>query len=315
MDFEKVVIVTQKTWLDQLIEEHNTKEQAKFYIEHMGGSFEDYFNSHYVYYNSLRHLKSVIPHQVKFQVVEKGFLPNFLFNPNDLIIVLGRDGLVINTAKYLENQIIVGVNPDPSRIDGVLLPFEVKDVEKQFKNLINNNEQITNVSMSKAEISTHQSIIGVNDLFIGHRSHQSARYQITIKGMTESHSSSGIIVSTGIGSTGWMRSILTGAMGIAGKLYDLEEFSEDGEFDVTSFKYPWNSNSLFFMVREPYPSKITGTQLVFGEIKQNEKLIVESNMSNGVIFSDGIEVDYLDFNSGVIAEIGIAKEKIHLLVN
>lgn len=35
---------------------------------------------------------------------------------------------------------------------------------------------------------------------------------------------------------------------------------------------------------------------------------------NGVIFSDGIENDYLDFNFGSIARIGIAKEKVNLVV-
>jgi hypothetical protein len=35
--------------------------------------------------------------------------------------------------------------------------------------------------------------------------------------------------------------------------------------------------------------------------------------SNGLIFSDGIEADFLNFNSGLIAEIGIAKQKAMII--
>jgi len=35
---------------------------------------------------------------------------------------------------------------------------------------------------------------------------------------------------------------------------------------------------------------------------------------NGVIFSDGIEEDYVQFNSGTIARIGVAEKKANLIV-
>lgn len=44
-------------------------------------------------------------------------------------------------------------------------------------------------------------------------------------------------------------------------------------------------------------------------------LVVESLMPmNGIIFSDGIEADFLKFNAGNIATIGIAKEKANLVM-
>ena len=36
-----------------------------------------------------------------------------------------RTGLVVNTAKYLDGQPLVAFNPDPARMDGVLIPFPV----------------------------------------------------------------------------------------------------------------------------------------------------------------------------------------------
>ena len=50
--------------------------------------------------------------------------------------------------------------------------------------------------------------------------------------------------------------------------------------------------------------------LVFGRVTTEIPLILESRMAeNGVIFSDGIEKDFLEFNSGTQAVIGVAERK------
>ncbi len=65
-----------------------------------------------------------------------------------------------------------------------------------------------------------------------------------------------------------------------------------------------------YTVREPFPTKVTGASLVFGRVTSETPLILESRMAeNGVIFSDGIENDFLEFNSGTQAVIGIAERK------
>ncbi len=71
---------------------------------------------------------------------------------------------------------------------------------------------------------------------------------------------------------------------------------------------------LWFTVREPFVSKTSQATLVFGQIASNQHLIITSQMpENGVIFSDGIENDYLAFNSGSIATVGLAERKAHLI--
>jgi hypothetical protein len=72
---------------------------------------------------------------------------------------------------------------------------------------------------------------------------------------------------------------------------------------------------LYFSVREPFTSKMSQATLVFGKIGASQKLVLHSHMpENGVIFSDGIEADYLNFNSGAIAAIGLASRKAHLVI-
>ncbi|MHA1212882.1 MAG: sugar kinase [Candidatus Heimdallarchaeota archaeon] len=309
---DKIVIVTKKTWLEELIERFNTKTQAKFYIEHMGGSFEDYETAHKQYYLSLEKLKKSIPTEYKFQIIEKSFLPNFLFGTRDLIVVIGQDGLVINTSKYLDGQLIIGVNPDPARFDGVMLPFSIESFPKALKQVVEDKCQIVQVSMAVATLNNNQQLYGVNDLFIGHKSHGSARYKISHKGVSEFQSSSGLIVSTGAGSSAWHRSIVTGAIAITNKFRSYDAYITPPRED--EYRFPWNANYLKFSVREPFISKTSSANIVYDTLYDGDELIIESNMpENGVIFSDGIEKDFMEFNSGTIATIKVADKKVNLV--
>ena len=68
--------------------------------------------------------------------VDRDFLPNFDFGRCLAVVVIGQDGLVANAAKYVGDLPIIGVNPDPTRNDGVLLPFEVRDARKVVRRAI-----------------------------------------------------------------------------------------------------------------------------------------------------------------------------------
>src|SRR5215472_7421301 len=119
--YEKIVVITRKTRLEELVERFNTREQAKFYIEHMGLNFADYDGEHATYGAAVGRLRRELDGLAKLQVIERGFLPNFIFTPQDLVVTIGQDGLVVNAAKYLHGQPVVAVNPDPARYDGILL--------------------------------------------------------------------------------------------------------------------------------------------------------------------------------------------------
>lgn len=151
-----------------------------------------------------------------------------------------------------------------------------------------------------------QRLIAFNDLFIGANSHVSARYQITYNNKSEEQSSSGIIVSTQAGATGWLSSVCNMSFGI-------HNFIEK-----TNAKKKYvnlKDNQLMFAVREPFASKKTQVEIAAGIITGKSKLIIQSFMpNNGLIFSDGIETDFLNFNSGAIATIGIANEKANLVL-
>jgi NAD kinase len=326
----KIVLVTRPTRLAELVIRFNTVSQARFYLEHQGADFTDYLREDETYHRALRETQAALAQVGRVQTVDRGFLPNFVFAADDTIVTLGQDGLVANTLKYLDGQPVVGVNPDPERWDGRLLPFRVGDLAKAMPEVVLRKRPTRSVTMAKVALNNGQSILGVNDIFIGPKTHGSARYLIRSGDASETQSSSGVIVSTGMGSTGWLKSLLTGAAAItqsAGSILARQAAGEllapggpptKGSARVrlnVKTEFAWDANYLFYTVREPFPTRTTGASLVFGRVTPEAPLILESQMAeNGVIFSDGIERDFLEFNSGTRAVVGIAERKGVLVV-
>lgn len=293
----RFILVTRKTRLQELIERFNTWPQAKFYLEHNQVDARDYLEEHDLYTKRINDAEVLLRSLGLFQKLERSFLPSYQFGNDDIVVVIGQDGLVANTLKYLNGQQVIGINPDPDRWDGKLLPFEMGDLETVVGKTAKGDGDRKTVTFAEASTNLGQRMLAVNDLFIGPKSHTSARYQIEWGEQTEMHSSSGIIVSTGFGSTGWFQSILAGAMGVAGL----------GSHPMSS-GFAWDEKKLQFAVREPFPSQTTGVSLIFGEVSRTRTLKLESHMPEyGVIFSDGIEADAIPFNSGCIAEIKVSE--------
>ncbi len=306
MSIEYAIIVKNQTRLESLIQRFNTKSQAKFYIESLGGNFADYELEHEIFYASLNSLQSQLSKLIKYKIVDRTYVPSFIFSEKNLIVVIGQDGLVANTAKYANNVPIVAVNPDKQRYDGVLLPFDSTDFIQGIEQVMANDYACEKMQFAEAKLNDGQRLLAFNDLFIGPSSHISARYKISFQEQSEEHSSSGLIVSTKAGSTGWLSSVFNMAYGVTGLF----------EKDLKPKRLRLKHNELVFAVREPFQSQVTQTQIVAGIIKNQHKLTIESLMPNsGIIFSDGIEADFLRFNSGSIARIGIAKETAKIVLN
>lgn len=304
----KIVIVTRKTRLTELVNKYNTLEQAKFYIEHLGADFSDYALEDENYRKAVETVKSIAEKYARIQEVDRTFFPNMILGREDIIIAVGQDGLVANVMKYLKGHPLIGINPDVKRWDGVLLPFEPGDLARILPAVIKGSYQRKAVTIARASTKDGQEMLAVNDLFIGQRTHTSAQYHICWNGQEENQSSSGIIVSTGLGATGWYKSIMTEAKRIAEIL----------GWEGISYKdnpIGWSDDNLTFVVREPYKSRSTQADIVYGKLGREDTLRIVSKMAvNGILFSDGMESDAIEFNAGSEIEIGIADRKGNLVV-
>lgn len=301
----KLILVTRKTRLQELIVRYNTADQARFYIEHQGLDFTDFEQEDARYHTVVNQIYRMLDGIGSVQTLDRVYLPNYLFSKEDILIVVGQDGLVVNAMKYLDGQPLIGVNPDSKRWDGVLLPFDENGLDKVVTDVIMKRRDSKSITLARVDLNDGQQLYAVNDFFIGKRTHVSARYQLCYNNQEERQSSSGIIVSTGLGSTGWLKSVFAGAAGIIGV--------HNGRARDSAF--PWDADYLFFSVREPYPSNWTQAGLVSGRIDHNHAFRIISQMAdNGVIFSDGIEEDCLVFNAGTEATVCVADRKAALIV-
>ncbi|MBQ6380066.1 MAG: sugar kinase [Clostridia bacterium] len=305
---QRIVLVTQKTRLENLVYRYNTIEQVKFYLECRSGDFEEYRTEHETYREALNSVVQSLERFGRVQCLDREYISSFLFGEDDLVVALGRDGLVANVLKYLERQKLIGVNSDPRRWDGYLVPFTVSEVPLIAQETLKNLRKTQIVTLAQATLNDGQSLCGVNDIFIGQKSHVSARYELRFAQQKELQCSSGIIVSTGLGKTGWLKSVLAGAggvdryFGLQGAPQLPQEFQRDSAY-------------LYYAVREPYASTSTGDTLVFGKVDAAHPLQITSHMAeNGVIFSDGVEEDYLQFNAGSVATVAVAEKQGHLVV-
>jgi NAD kinase len=304
----KVVLITRKTRLEDLIAKYLTPAQARFYVEHLGADFSDYQREHDIYLDARHKTVQALEQWGRYQIIERSFLTNFIFGPSDIVMALGQDGVVANTMKYLDGHPLIGLNPDAQRYDGTLLPFVARDLAALLPEVAADKRASKAVTMAKASLANGQVLYAVNDLFVGARTHTSAIYEIAAGEQKETQSSSGLIVSTGLGSTAWFKSIVTGSLAIAGA------FGSHGE-TATYAPQAWDCNELRFAVREPFPSRTSQVSLVYGRLEKSETLRLRSLMpENGVIFSDGIEADRLDFNSGTEARITVAERRGRLIV-
>ena len=290
----RVVIVTRETDYERLLARHATREAIRFHLASRGQTLDAVDASHEALTQAVRTLRAELPRAWRQAAVRRAELDRFLFEPGDLIAAVGQDGLIANVAKYLNGQPVLGVNPDPATIDGVLARISPQAAADVLGAVSTGHANLEARTMVEAQLDTGARLLALNEIFIGHRSHQSALYQISHGGASEKQSSSGLIVSSGTGTTGWARSI----MQATGREIALE---------------PCSPVAAYF-VREAWPSRATGTTLTSGQLHSKAPLEITSRMDGGVVFADGIEKDFISFDWGTRVTAGPANHRLSLVV-
>lgn len=293
----RAVLVRRPTDYELLLATHATRGQAEFFLSSRGQSIDTVEREHEVVNKAIAAVLGAIPSRWRRAGIDRSELGRFLFEPDDVVIAVGQDGLVANVAKYLTGQLVIGVNPLPERYDGPLARHTPVNAAGLMASIeARRVVEVHERTMVRATLDDGQKLLALNEVFIGHRSHQSARYDIRLADKNERQSSSGIIACTGTGATGWGCSI---------------HRAYGSPLPLLKPADP----SICFFVREAWLSKATGTSLTFGRCEQQEPLVVRSEMNQGgVIFGDGIEDDYLTFDWGKVAEVRVADQRLRLAV-
>jgi hypothetical protein len=291
----RAVIVHRATELTELVARHGTRQQAGFFLAGRGRDLAELDARHQAQQEALATVSAAIPLDWRRAVAERNDLDRFGFGPEDVVIAVGQDGLVANVAKYLDGQPVIGVNPDPDRHPGVLVPHSPVAADDLLRDVAAGRERLEARTMAGAALDDGQTLLALNELFVGHRSHQSARYTLSLGSQAERQSSSGVIVTTGTGATGWAASIVR------------------QRAQPVALPAPADP-SLAFFVREAWPSPATGTELTEGTFAPPASVTITCELGDGgVVFADGIESDRLELGWGQAVTIGTAERRLMLV--
>lgn len=285
----RAVVVHRATELTELVARHGTRQQAGFFLSSRGRDLAELDARHQAQQEALATVSASIPLDWRRTVAERNDLDRFVFGPEDLVIAVGQDGLVANVAKYLDGQPVIGINPEPGRNPGVLVPHEPAAVPELLR-----SSTVEERTMVAASTDDGQTLLALNEVYVGHRSHQSARYRLASpEGLEERQSSSGLLVGTGTGSTGWCRSA----------------WQERG----SGLRLPLaTERELCWFVREAWPSPATSTSCTEGLLSLEDRLTVTAE-ADLVVFGDGIESDTLTITWGQRLDIAVAETRLRLM--
>jgi len=290
----RVVIVTRRTELEELLARHSTRGQAAFFLSTRGRSIDELEARHDAQQQALARVSSAIPLDWRQGSVERGDLDRFLFAAGDVVVVVGQDGLVANVAKHLDGQAVIGVDAEPGRNPAVLVTHRPSAVAGILAHL--DERPALRRSLVEAVTDDGQRLLALNEIYLGQPGQQTARYRVTPPGgAAERQASSGLLVGSGTGATGWCRSVW---------------LERGGPVELPA---P-DEQALTWFVREAWPSPVTGTSHTCGRLAREEELAIESESDRLVVFGDGLETDALTVTWGQRVLVRLASTTLrHIL--
>ncbi|WNF30713.1 hypothetical protein RI138_29965 [Streptomyces sp. C11-1] len=293
----RAVLVHRRTEYEELLARHGTHGQAAFFLTSRGRAIDEVVRRHERTRQALRDVAAAVPLTWRSTRVERADLDRFLFAPEDVVVVVGQDGLVANTAKYLCGQPVVGIDTDPGRNPGVLVRHRCADAAALLRAATAAGGRAEELTMVEAVADDTQRLVALNEIYVGPPGHQTARYRLGPDGGAapgEAQASSGVLVGTGTGATGWLHSL----------------WLERGS--TLTLPAPGEPRLLWF-VREAWPSPATGTSKVAGELGRGQGLRLTVESDRITVFGDGMESDALELTWGQSVRLGIAGTSLRLV--
>ncbi|MEU8991399.1 hypothetical protein AB0C98_34245 [Streptomyces sp. NPDC048558] len=293
----RVVLVHRTTEYEELVARHGTHGQAAFFLASRGRAIAEVAERHHRTRRALADVTSAIPLTWRQSRVERADLDRFLFAPEDVVVVVGQDGLVANVAKYLAGQPVLGIDSDPGRNPGVLVRHRPENAGPLLAAAQSARGTFDELTMVEAVADDTQRLVALNEIYLGAVGHQTARYRLGLEddgGVVEAQASSGVLIGTGTGATGWIRSVWQ---------------ERGGQLRLPS---PTEERLLWY-VREAWPSPATGTSRVAGELAAAARLHLTVESERLVAFGDGMETDAVELTWGQTVRVGVCRERLRLV--
>jgi hypothetical protein len=289
----KVLIVTKESKYEY--------ERAKFNLSHdeilrkysgEKANVEAILKSHDAQVASRQELRKLLPDSPVISLSSPD-LRNIV-NRYDTVIAFGGDNSFSYVSHFLDSIPIMGINSDPSRSVGALCAWDARRLDETIRSLQEGKFEIEEWTRLTAQLNGTTLSPATSEYFFGEdRRKDMSRHLMVYRGTEIETKGSGVIVSTGAGSTGW---------------YD----------SAIRFLHPNGKNFLkteekaAFVVTEPYRFRADPRHVYEGEILPDEEIVLHSlNDGSGYATSDCWE-EY-DFFRGKRAAVKISEEPLRVI--
>jgi len=285
MKIQKVLLSTKKTALEHF------KEKSDFLEELLSPEdLKDVREAHNEHYRTLNKIKSVLTEKgIEF---ERSYMPYSEyedFKGKDLVICIGGDGTILNSAHYVNDKTPVLTVRSDKRSVGALCEIDAEEFEAALEKILNDDFSLEEWTRIEGTLGDKK-LTALNEIYVGvGHSVGMARYELTHNGKTEFQKSSGVVISTGTGSTGWYVHV-PGA----------------------DEKFPKDSKELKYIVRD---AEGNGYELMKGTIRPGDSFYIKSKMNvDGCVSIDGdFEKRMFEFDKGDVIELHVAETPIYVV--
>jgi NAD kinase len=286
MKIHKVLLSTKKTALEHFKEQSDTYERELPAVE-----VEELRKNHAEHYASLNKIRDVLAkYNIQFDRTYMPYSEYEDFKGKDLIISVGGDGTVLNTSHYTLDETPVLIVKSTKGSTGELCEIDADNFENALEKILTGNFKIEKWTRAEGCFGKRK-IFALNEIYVGTRFNPSmARYELAHKDKSELQMSSGVVVTTGTGSTGWYANI-----------------------PVIGKAFPKDAKELRFCVREP---KVAATYaMLHGVLLPGEILRIRSKMNiDGCISFDGdVGKRLYPFRIGDVLEVQISDKPLYVI--
>jgi NAD kinase len=299
---DSIVVVAKRSRFERESQNLNLSEEALLArYDAIGESGSRLFGSHVRQREALQICKRELSDE---QVVRVEDLAKRLASGKvHAVIALGGDDFLKLASQFVKDTPVLGVNSDPSFSHGVLLSTHIDQIQQVICALESGHYRIEPWARIQLTIDGHELSPALNDVVLGKRDfRQMSRHELEFRGERIIQRSSGILVASGAGSTGWFSS--------AGLYLGREDRS-----------FPREAPYLRFELREPQVRIATedGIRSVSlpphteGTLLPGESLRITSlNDDDGIASRDSI--DTIPFQRGAVAEISLSSTPLNMII-
>jgi NAD+ kinase len=206
----------------------------------------------------------------------------------NVIVTVGGDGTFLEAARGVRHQALLGVNSDPTWSVGRFCSANAENFGDTFKSYLDGKIPLQKLHRFCVKVRG-QSVEVLNDILVCHHNPAAmSRYYLSVNGRKEEQKSSGIWVSTAVGSSGAIKS-------------------------AGGRQLPQKSDQIQYRPRELYVGRGKAGYMLQGSVLSSaSKIEVTSLMREGFVFVDGSHV-FFPFDFGETIRIARSKYPLNVV--